>query len=255
MLEDFKLAFPTPSEVASAPLETVAAAVLRNLASRLVRHNDADCWQNFNLRLKDAYGHQGSEMAAQAVAEAWAWLENQGLLVQHSAHGPGWIAISRTGKSALASPDLGKWVHDRDFPQALVHPLLRGSALAAYQQGKFDTAVFEAFKQLEVSIRAAAGLDAGMIGTKLTARAFDPNDGPLTDMSAEPSERQALANLMAGAIGSYKNPQSHRHVGVDGPEAREMIIMASHLLRIVEARQPKPAGARARWQANGGVDI
>jgi hypothetical protein len=55
-------------------------------------------------------------------------------------------------------------------------------------------------------------------------------------MSAEAGERVALMNLMAGAIGSYKNPQSHRHVGVDAGEAREMIIMASHLITIVEGR-------------------
>ena len=91
MLEDFKLAFPTPNELATAPLQTVAAAVLRHLAATLIKYNDADCWQNFNLRLKDAYGYQGVELALQAAAEAWAWLENQGLVVQHAAHGPGWI--------------------------------------------------------------------------------------------------------------------------------------------------------------------
>lgn len=102
----------------------------------------------------------------------------------------------------------------------------------------FDNAVFEAFKTLEVAIRRAAGLGDEFIGTKLTARAFNPEDGPLTDRSAEAGERQALMNLMSGAIGSYKNPHSHRKVDVGPVDAKEMIIMASHLLGIVDSRSP-----------------
>ena len=59
----------------------------------------------------------------------------------------------------------------------------------------------------------------------------------MTDAKAGKAEREALAHLFAGAIGSYKNPQSHRHAGVPtADKAAEMIIIASHLLRIVESR-------------------
>jgi hypothetical protein len=57
-------------------------------------------------------------------------------------------------------------------------------------------------------------------------------------MADAKAEREARAHLFAGAIGSYKNPQSHRHVGLEDPdEAAEIIMLANHLLRIVETRR------------------
>ena len=102
-------------------------------------------------------------------------------------------------------------------------------------------------KAVEVAVREAAGLLAKDIGAPLMRKAFDPSNGPLTDMNVEHAEREARAHLFAGTIGSYKNPRSHRNVTLDDPdEAAEIIMLANHLLRIVDCRRSDQGASQIR---------
>jgi hypothetical protein len=76
-------------------------------------------------------------------------------------------------------------------------------------------------------------------GKPLMRDAFGPPDGPLVDKAALKAEQESLADLFAGAVGLYKNASSHRAGVVNDPgEAAEIIMLASHLLKIVESRSP-----------------
>lgn len=238
---DLRRFFPTYLDLEGAPIPIVADKLLRHIAE--IAGPDAS--RPFNVRnlTGEVRGlYESRWECARAASEAFAWLTSKQYVVQAPGSDVGWYCLSRLGSEALAQDDISSWTAERELSIEWVHPLIANEALDHFRQGKFDTAVFVAYRALEVEIRTAAELGHDLVGTALAARAFHPKDGPLTDLDAEGGERQALMNLMSGAIGSYKNPTSHRHVELTGQEAREMLIIASHLIRIVQSRRSAQAG-------------
>lgn len=230
----------TAEMVIAAPLVDLAGCVLQDLALTLQMAHDSTCARNYTIGIGIEYGQQGGgkhKGAMQAVAEAWAWLRANGFICNHVDHDEPWITLTRAGRAAASQTSFVQWVDERELPGHMINGELAASALPFYRQGRFDTAVFEAFKALEVGIRNAAGLGHDVVGVGLASKAFHPDDGPLSDRAAEKGERVALMNMMCGALGSYKNPHSHRKVQIGAREAREMLLMASHLLEIVNARR------------------
>ena len=193
---------------------------------------------NFIVGLRQVtqvYPDAPTDQLEQAIGEAWGWMEAQGLI---ASKGDSWQFVTRRGRAVAGQKAFTDFRKASLLPRELLHPTLAASAWRNFIRGNYDTAVFEAFKAVEESVRDAGGFSARAIGTDLMRKAFHPDTGPLTDLTLVLAERQALSALFSGAIGSYKNPVSHRTVALeDATETGEILILASHLLRIVEARK------------------
>ena len=173
-----------------------------------------------------------------AMAEGWNWLIREGLIASSPGDTFGWHFVTRRGARLKNRDGVAALSSLVLLPRALLHPSVLKCCWSAFMRGEYDTAVLQAFRELEVSIRSAGGFSADDIGVPLAQKAFGVT-GPLTDISAPSGERVALLNMMAGALGSYKNPHSHRRVHLSAEDASEMVVLASHLMKIVAARRPK----------------
>jgi hypothetical protein len=156
-----------------------------------------------------------------AIAEAWQWLQNEGLIMIDLDQPNGWFCLTRKGASLKTQADIEAYRHGNVLPEGLMYPKLVGKVRPMFLRGDYDVAVIQAFKYVEVAVRTATKLPEDMVGQKLMRAAFQ-------------AERQAVMELFSGAMGHGRNPPSHRDVVIKRETAAQLIGLASYLLFLVD---------------------
>jgi uncharacterized protein (TIGR02391 family) len=120
------------------------------------------------------------------------------------------------------------------MPETYVHPLIVKKSFSLLNAGQFESAVLQAFKTIETTIREKTNATPEEYGIRPIRKTFHPESGSLIDSKFPKAEREAFCNYIAGAFGFYKNPCSHRDVEIDFSSAFDRIVVASDLLKTIE---------------------
>ena len=115
-----------------------------------------------------------------------------------------------------------------------IHPEIYARCWHLYSARRYDDAILNATKALEGAVRTKAKLPPTSIGVEVITTAFSPKK-PLLRYSKIDAEQEGMMSLLRGIIQVFKNPQSHRFVGVQSKsECLAVLLMCSNLLHVVE---------------------
>jgi uncharacterized protein (TIGR02391 family) len=151
----------------------------------------------------------------------------------------GYIVLTEKGKSTSEPVDFERIRLRGLLKEEMLHPLLHGKIYTYFAADDLGTAVFEAFKRVEIEVRAAGGFAEKDSGKALVTKAFGLGSGPLTLPGDDKADCDALMGLFAGSLSRFRNPGAHTNrTYEDVLEAMEELMLASRLLRIIDSRRP-----------------
>jgi len=243
MADDLRSYFPDPQTLLSLHPEELAGVLLEMVPDvRQAQHFHVGSFvSDFLFYPHDprSWPHEVRSDVENAVFESLSWLTTQGLVLRETEV---WHRLTRRGRDVKSPVDLEAFRRGKILPVELLPDRLAAKVQHLFLRGDHDIAVFQAFKEVEITVRNAANARGANfpdneVGVTLMQKAFHPENGVLRDKSLVFAERQAEAHLFAGAIGHAKNPTGHREVNLSPHEAVRLIVFASHLLQLLSERE------------------
>jgi uncharacterized protein (TIGR02391 family) len=220
-IESFMRNFPAQQEILDMDPEDLGAHMLHYMTRQHAETN------RFNFMLMVYPGQ-----IAERFMEAWSWLEREGFIAHkpNDMHGMSFF-VTRAGKHVAAEENFEAWRKAAVFPDGL-DPIIMRTVKPLFVRGDYETAVFRAFKEVEVRVRRKDASLASDYGADLMNKAFGPS-GPL--MKSNKKDKAAARDLFVGAFGLCRNPSAHHEIKFDDArEVVDMICFANQLLRIVD---------------------
>ena len=217
----------TDGQIQELPIDRLSLLVLKHC-------DEAGEWNTHNF-LNSAQHRGVGQAALSCLSEAMNWLIAQGMVARDKPGQTGSaqsMFVTRAGKRVLAEGIAGV-----DAAARLNLDLHKRLARVRTQflMGEYELAAFAAMREVEIRVRELAKAENSLIGVKLMRGAFKPETGPLADATLDSGEQVGMMELFAGAIGTFKNPPSHRQVDYDDPtEASEVVMLADLLMRILD---------------------
>ncbi len=164
--------FPTIQDFLKSRPDELGVAVVLLLQQTSSRFNV----HNYPTDIAHLYAEQGT---TPQMAEVWMegvnWAK-RALLIMNDPTQPsaaGWTILTREGR-AFTREKLNLIRLQQLLPDFLLHPIVRAASLDIFNTGKYQSAVFEAFKAFEVATREAAGLDPHSYGDALVTDGLLP---------------------------------------------------------------------------------
>ena len=155
MAKAFKESFSSIDELNAATPEQVGVALVLHMQTEGNRFSP----HNFQSSINNWYGNQGSpSWLMQRVSEGMQWALQFLLVVPDLSQMAGsWYVLSRAGAEFDPGRDIERLSLERLLPAFMMHPKIRDASIEIFKIGRYDAAVFEAFKIVESEVREAAG--------------------------------------------------------------------------------------------------
>jgi hypothetical protein len=113
-------------------------------------------WTPLYQRHDPLYPEETRRPVMLAFAEALSWLTTQGLIVIDPDQSALWYRLTRRAADLRTRADVEAFRKGRILPDDLVPALFAQKVVPLFRSGDYDTAVFKAFKEVEVAVRKAA---------------------------------------------------------------------------------------------------